>query len=61
MADLDDAFLELVGGDESEDEGSEQEMHISQAASDSEEDGRQASAKKTKKRRGDSDEEEGEA
>ncbi|KAF3000523.1 hypothetical protein G7054_g5998 [Neopestalotiopsis clavispora] len=66
MADLDDAFLELVGGDESEDEASEQEMNISQAGSDSEDEGRQAtkssSAKKTKKRRqGDSDEEEGEA
>ncbi|KAK6076819.1 RNA polymerase-associated protein RTF1 [Seiridium cupressi] len=66
MADLDDAFLELVGGDESEDEASEQEINMSQPASDSESESRQksrkgSSAKKTKRRQGDSDEEEGEA
>ncbi|KAI1850652.1 hypothetical protein JX265_004362 [Neoarthrinium moseri] len=67
MADLDDAFLELVGGDESEDEASEQEMNISQSGSDSESQSRKktkksAPAKKTTARKqDDSDEEEGEA
>lgn len=67
MADVDDELLALVGGDESDDEGSDQEMNISRSGSESPEPGstkaRKASPpkKSRKKRHDDSDEEEGEA